>query len=56
MLDELTKELYVAHLGKIERVLGEVEPTPETLEAFESAVLLVKQLKWHIRDGEPLDK
>ena len=50
----IDKEACVACLNRIERVLGNIDATPETMAAYEEAVLLVKQIKWHIRDGEPL--
>lgn len=41
-------------LNQIERKMGDINATPETAAAYEEALLMIKQLKWAIRDGEPL--
>lgn len=53
-MNEITKERYTAWLNQIESKLGDIDATPETMETYEQVVLMVKQLKWSIRDGEQL--
>ena len=47
-------EAQVAWLNQIERKLGDIDATAETMDSYHEVVRMVKQLKWAIRDGEPL--
>lgn len=48
------EEIFIGWLNQIERKLGEVDASPKTMEVYEQVVLMVKQLRWAIRDGEHL--